>query len=353
MHPTQSRPVLPAALRLPPHRAVLRLGAGARLLGLDPAVALAVIDLPPVLAEMLDELDGPVPRAELVERAVRRGADAGVAEALLAELVEAGAVVDAAGPARRARHRADATVVVAGDGPLAVGIAVGLAHAGVGTVHTETTGTVLAGDLGTGYLDADRGHDRLAATDAALRRLCPTAGTGRPPLRSVADLVVLADALAPEPMRVAQLHATGTAHLPARLRDGVGVVGPLVLPGRTACLSCLELHRCARDAGWPTIAAQLVGRPGRADPACTAATVALATAQALAALDAAAGGPIPSPPALEATLELDPTAGTLVRRTWVPLPECWCRAATQRAPVERVTENATSAGRRDGDTIKA
>lgn len=329
--PTASAPLpappLPPSLRLAEHRAVFRRGPGARQIGLDPDTALAVDGLPPALSQMLDELGTAVPSAALVAAAARRGAEPGAAEALLRELVAAGAVVDAAAARRRDRHRADSVVVVSGAGPLAVGIAVGLTRAGVGTVHVETSATVLAEDLGTGYLDADRGRDRLAATVAAVRRLRPGARSGPPPARSVPDLVVLADASAPDPRRTAGLHVTGTAHLPVRLRDGVGVVGPLVLPGRSTCLTCLELHRRGHDPGWPDVAAQLAGCRGRADPACVVATGGLGTAQALAALDTTAAGHRP-PPVLDATLELDPSAGTLLRRAWAAHPECGCGAAT-------------------------
>ena len=217
-------------------------------------------------------------------------------------------------------------MIVVGDGPLAVGLATGLALGGVGGVHTDVSGTVVAADLGTGYLDADRGHDRARALTAAVRRLVPSARIGSPPPRLRPDLVILADAVAPDPARVSRLLAEATPHLLVRLRDGTGVVGPLVLPGRSACLGCLELHRCARDPGWPTVAAQLVDRPGRAESACTAATAAFATAQALAALDGGAPG-CPVPAVLDATLELDPAAATLIRRQWGAHPDCGCGAA--------------------------
>jgi bacteriocin biosynthesis cyclodehydratase domain-containing protein len=325
--PTAARPSPSVMLRLSPHRSVLALGPRARLLGLDPATAVAIDDLPPALAAMVDELDAPAEQNELVERAVRRGADAAEAHALVRELVAAGVLIDATVLERKARHRTESTVVVIGAGPLAVGIVLGLVQEGVGTVHVETSGPVLAADLGTGYVDDDRGSDRLRATRAALRRLCPGTGTGPPGQRLVPDLVVLTDFLSHDPGRVAQLHATGTAHLSVRVRDGIGVVGPLVLPGRTACLGCLERQRCAHDPGWPAVAAQLVGRQGRADPAAVRATAALATAQALASLDSAAGGSGP-PPALDTTLELDATAGTLLRRAWSPQPGCGCGAIT-------------------------
>jgi bacteriocin biosynthesis cyclodehydratase domain-containing protein len=316
---------LPPLLGLSPHRSVLRLGAGSRLLGLDPATALAVEDLPPPLAEMLDDLTGPVPTTQLVDRAVGRGADRTEAELLLGELVAAGALVDAAVVQRRERRRAESTAVVHGRGPLTVGVVLGLATAGVGAVHVVTSGAVLASDLGTGLVDADRGRDRASATAAALARLCPRATTGPPPQRAVPDIVVLADASAPDPVLVAELHVAGTAHMVARMRDGVGVVGPLVLPGRTTCLGCLEIERSARDPAWPAVAAQLAGTPGRADPAGVAATAGLAVAQVLVALD----GPSSTagPPTLEATLELDADAGTIVRRTWAPHPDCRCGAA--------------------------
>ena len=78
---------------------------------------------------------------------------------------------------------------------------------------------------------------RTAATTGPPPRPRPSRGwcrrpaPARPPRHLVPDLVVLADASAPDPAHVAPLMAAGTAHLPVRLRDGTGVVGPLVLPG--------------------------------------------------------------------------------------------------------------------------
>jgi bacteriocin biosynthesis cyclodehydratase domain-containing protein len=320
---------LPARLRLRPHRTVLRLGPDARLLGLDPGCAVAVERLPGALATMLDELTDPVDTVALLLRAVERGADPAVAEALLGELMRIGAVIDASILERRDRQRAASTVVIIGDGPLAVGVVLGLVQAEVGTVHTETAGSVLAADLGTGYLDADRGHERGVATRDAVRRVRPDADARAAPRRVLPDLVVLADALAPDPARVARLHVDGTAHLPVRLRDGIGVIGPLVLPGRSACLHCLELQRRARAPDWPTVAAQLSGRRGGAGAATTAATAALATAQVVAALDAMSSGGA-RPPTLETSIELDAAAGVLARRRWNPHSECDCGAVGAR-----------------------
>ncbi len=309
----------PPALRLARHRSLLPLGVTSRVVGLDPDTALVVDDLPPPLAALLDRLDRPVGLAQLVADAAAQGISAEVTEDLVTRLVEAGALVDAAEAERVTRTRVEAVVSVCGRGPLAVGIVTGLLHSGIGTVHTDTGGTVRGGDLGTGYADVDRGGQRLAATQAAVRRLLPGAVTRAPPLRSRADLVVLADET-PEPALVDRLRAGGVAHLAVRLRDGIGVVGPLVYPGRTACLGCLDRIRGDLDPRWPAVAAQLAGRAGVADPAAATATVGLAVAQAVAAIE---NGHTAT---LDATLEIDVDAGSLRRRSWSAHPDCPCGA---------------------------
>jgi bacteriocin biosynthesis cyclodehydratase domain-containing protein len=328
---------------LPTHRSLLLRGPSARLLGLDPRTALVVDDLPPPLARMLDELAAPVDRVGLLARAVQRGADRDAAEELLRSLVDAGALIDAEGPERVARQRAAAAVTVLGGGQLAAGVAVGLALAGVGSVWIDVDAEVMvqASDLGTGLLDSDRGRPAVEAIAGAVRRVAPGTSAGRPPARAAPDLCVLADAVVPEPTRLVALHRDRVAHLPVRLRDGTGLVGPLVLPGRSACLGCVELHRCASDPGWPTVSAQLVGRPGRGGPAAAAATAALGVAQVLAALDAAGGGETATPPVLGAALELDLVSGELLHRPWSAHPDCTCNAPPSAQTCEPRGERGT------------
>ena len=49
-------------------------------------------------------------------------------------------------------------------------------------------------------------------------------------------LVILSDSLVADPRMVRDLHSRGVPHLPVRVRDGTGLVGPLVIPGVTSCL---------------------------------------------------------------------------------------------------------------------
>ena len=54
--------------------------------------------------------------------------------------------------------------------------------------------------------------------------------------RTAVDLVILSDSLVADPRLVRDLHSQGVPHLPVRVRDGIGLVGPLVMPGVTSCL---------------------------------------------------------------------------------------------------------------------
>src|SRR5271168_3100729 len=74
------------------------------------------------------------------------------------------------------------------------------------------------------------------------------------------------------PRMLRDLHSQGVAHLAVRVRDGTGLVGPLVVPGVTSCLGCADLHRRDRDAAWPAVAAQLRDTVGVADRATLLAT---------------------------------------------------------------------------------
>jgi hypothetical protein len=144
-----------------------------------------------------------------------------------------------------------------------------------------------------------------------------------------ADLAVLTDFLVSDPRVVRDLHAAGVPHLPVRVRDGVGLVGPLVIPGVTSCLGCADLHRSDRDAAWPAVAAQLRDTVGNADRATVLATAALALNQidrvicAVGSGNGVSGSPAP-PSTLDATLEFDVNVGSIVARRWSRHPRCSC-----------------------------
>ena len=141
------------------------------------------------------------------------------------------------------------------------------------------------------------------------------------------DLVVLSDSLVADPRLLRDLHATGTPHLPVRVRDGAGLVGPLVVPGMTSCLRCADLHRSDRDENWPAVAAQLRDAVGNADRATVLGTAAVALNQVdrvIAAVRAGVGvDRAPHPPStLDTTLEFDVDTGSTTARRWSRHPRC-------------------------------
>jgi len=112
-------------------------------------------------------------------------------------------------------------------------------------------------------------------------------------------------------------------HLAASASEAIGVVGPLVVPGQSACLRCLDLARTDRDPAWPLILAQLAGRephPAACDAALATAVAAQTASQALAFVDRAT----PASAVVNGTLELVLPDWQWRRRTWPPHHKCSC-----------------------------
>jgi len=275
---------------LDPAMPVLLRPDGAVQVGWDPRRAVMV--RPPCglaaaeLATLLRSMRSPTPISELRRQAVDRGLQDGASLAnLVAQLVGAGVATEC----RRPRGRA-ASIRIHGRGPLSELIVEALRCSGA----------------------------RVAQSSQPHAAVSPDA----------VDLVVLSDYLVADPRMVRDLHTRGVPHLPVRVRDGTGLVGPLVIPGATACLGCTDLHRSDRDAAWPAIAAQLRDTVGVADRATLLATAALALSQVnrvIAAVRGQQAVPDPAPPpALNATLEFDLNAGSIVARQWTKHPLCSC-----------------------------
>lgn len=270
--------------RLRPRVTVLVRPTGVVQLGWDPETALVLgpedMDGETVLA-FLRLLDGLRTRPQIIWRAGECGIDPERAVALLTLIDEAGLLDHPEDRAGRVR-----AVRVHGLGPLSDAVSAGLRTLGVRPTRS-------------------RDHSPDAAAVRTWR----------------SDLVVLADALMPDPRLVNDLVLHRIPHLQLRIRDNKGVIGPLVLPGVTSCLRCADLIRAQNDADWPHLAAQLLGRVGHASPAGIAATTAVALGELEAILDCS---PRRAPATLNATVELDLDSHVLDRRAWARHPDCAC-----------------------------
>jgi len=235
------------------------------------------------------------------------------------------------GAAAVLQRRRTATVAVHGSSRLATTLAATLATAGVGWIQLVHGGEVSAGDACPGGVTpADEGRRFAVAAEEALRRYGPDIRTGPIPPERATDLVVLTDPAPLDPTLRSALHQDRVPHLPAGVDGLRAVIGPLVLPGRSSCLNCADLHRTDRDPAWPALAVQLGARPRRriySDTALCLAAVGVAVGQALAHLDRQQ-----QPVTLGASLEWQLPDWRLRRRSWPAHHDCDCGAATAKAP---------------------
>ncbi|MFC8034435.1 ThiF family adenylyltransferase [Streptomyces griseoincarnatus] len=209
-------------------------------------------------------------------------------------------------PLRVLAARRSMRVQVRGVGRVGATVAALLSGAGVGEVEVRDVGRVEPWDVAPGGLPADAvGERREEAARRVVRRCAPDRsprGSIRSPLAGDVtgrSLVVLAPrddvaVHAPDPVSAEPLLVSGTPHLHAGVVEGTGVVGPLVLPGESACTGCLQEDRIDRDPAWPRLVAQWRSgrqrRVGACDLALAATVAGLAATHALAFLD----GRVPS-----------------------------------------------------------
>jgi hypothetical protein len=247
---------------------------------------------------------GPLPErllADVGAMAARRGDEAG---SLVA--------------ARRAK-----TVRILGGDRTAPALAALLAAAGVGCIEAPMDGRVrLHQTMPGGLAPGDEGRGWREAVAATVRRAAPES-PGLPAARgSAPDLVVLATSRPIDDDTRDRLHRDATPHLVLGVDAVRGIVGPLVVPGLTSCLRCLDLHRGDRDPAWWALSAQLATAPARAevsDVALCAIIAGVAAAQVLALLDGE------WPATCDGTLELVLPDWRLRRRSRPPHRDCACR----------------------------
>ncbi len=142
------------------------------------------------LATLLRTMHSQVPMSEPQRQA--EGLSDGEVSDLVAQLVTAGVATRG----HRQQPARSASIRVHGRGPLSELLIEGLRCSGSRVKHSSQP------------------HAAVTATEA--------------------DLVVLSDNLIADPHMLRDLHSQSVAHLAVRVRDGVGLVGPLVIPGVTS-----------------------------------------------------------------------------------------------------------------------
>lgn len=160
---------------------------------------------------------------------------------------------------------------------------------------------------------------------AAATRLLTSAGigtvvprdaspTGRPPDADVALVVAGGE---PARERLDTFVRAAVPHLLLTADAARVTLGPLVVPGVTACVRCLDAHRGERDPRRATVLEQCRrGSDGTGDPVLLAAGLAAAVADVVGLVDG------DRPATWSATLALD--GGPPAVRAWTRHPHCGC-----------------------------
>lgn len=344
--PERRRPALAPAMRR------LWRDATTLQLGRSPGSAVVLGGLDPATRGVITLLDGTRDPRQVVAEAAALGCPAEQALALLRLLDEQCLLQEAAqaagldlgererlapdhaalallrgeAAAEVTRRRLATRVRVVGAGRVGAPLAAMLCAAGIGAVDVLDGGAARPSDASVGGLvPDDTGRRRDEAAAARARACCVDEDRAAAGSRGRPDLVVLAPVAAASLEEDLSAVPPGVPHLLAEVREAVGVVGPLVVPGSTACLHCLDLTRTDLDPGWPAIAAQLASPHSGVAPADGTLAVAVASQACLQLLSAVDGGGVPA--TADGTLELAPPDWRWRRRSWRPHPDCHCDAA--------------------------
>lgn len=290
---------------------VLRRAAGELQVGLDPARAVVLPDRPPVRA-LLSALTSPAaPRPQEY--------DAGALDQLLTSdlLVDADTLMPLLPADEGARGGVAAVAAQDGDD-----VTERLRAREGAVVEVRSCGGSAAPALRehlVGLLRAS-GVGRHGPTRTATRR------TSRDP-RETAHLGVLVCAGEPAREKLDGWMRAGLPHLLLRFVEGHAVIGPLVLPGETACLRCLDAHHTDVDPSWPLLVAQYAAAVARqredtvpepVDPVLAALAVAWAAREVVSHVEGRRVSTV------SATIRLDPHLTALETRAWPRHPECGC-----------------------------
>ena len=140
----------------------------------------------------------------------------------------------------------------------------------------------------------------------------------RPSPAEIDLTIIVSDAAETDRLIADDLVRLDQPHLVLRPAGDLVTVGPLVIPGRTACLRCTDLTRRDADTAWPALLDQLTRLRLPIPVALGSWAASMAATQALAFLRGR------TPEACGSTLELSEHDLVTRWRTWLAHPGCGC-----------------------------
>lgn len=302
--------------RLAPNTPVLQRGHDAVQIGLSPGPAVILQDMDPSIGTVISLLDG----CHHVREIHATGQlDPGLIDWTLSALDQAGLLSEGVRP-RPARSEL-ARIRLVGAGTLGKEMARHLARPDVDVLYLVDNNPLdssLYPGLPRGATCAEALRRQLLAMIPAGQRVVAVNHWTKPEGAACHFTIVATDAAECDRAISDSLLRDDQSHLFVRtLGEGV-VVGPLVVPGQSACMRCLDLTRCEADANWPLLVAQLPRIRTTPVPLLTHWAAAVAATQVWAFL----GGHRPE--SFGSTIEITPDSYATRLRRWPMHPACGC-----------------------------
>ena len=311
---------VPVKLRYPklrPQIPVLRRADGEVQVGIDPETALIFSE--PKLVSVLLALKGADHVRDVRDAGAAAGLRADEVDETLRVLDDAGMLLEGWSGSKSQDAQRRQSVRMIGAGSLGTAIARLLAQSRIGRLWLVDTEPSEASHRPSGGTRASRAEALCASlTDEFAMPVATATHWSRPSAAEIDLTVITSDAAEVDRLAADDLVRLDQPHLVVRSAGDLVTVGPLVIPGRTACLRCTDLRRRDSDTAWPVLLDQLTRLRLPVPAALSSWTAAVAVTQALAFMR---GG---KPEACGSTLELSQHDLVTRWRTWTAHPGCGC-----------------------------
>lgn len=274
-------------LRLAPTVFILRRNKNEIQIGLNPKTSLA---MPVILADVLTKFDGSNSVQQIINSATSIDLDPGSLLNLIEHLVNIKLLIEAPSELKtltknQASHLLDAQrdtnsnpisikrrtnshIAIVGAGRLGTSLALLLGNSGFANLRVIDANKVTATDLlpwGASRIDIGIRRDYVVQTLLERIHSGQLKTVRQKETRQKPDLVIYApDPISDIPWLNPQLTdwaiSTDIPHLIAATCPTSSLVSPILKPGKDGCVRCFHFFQTDRDAAWPQLITQLVGR---------------------------------------------------------------------------------------------
>jgi hypothetical protein len=325
-------------LRLDPRRPIVWRTPNSLQIGVDPALAV-LFDVSVGESRVIDALVTGVTRSGLDMLAYRAAVSPAQVERLLLSLT---AALLPSSP--DADSRPTHSLAVRGHGIGAdriVGVLLEEGHQVTSALASEGVSFINRAGAGRGSVSGrggGSGNGAGSGNGRTRRRVRPAAGAAAADPGEQPFAAILVSTHVVDPHEHLRWLRRDIRHLPVVFGEAGVTIGPLVIAGTTACLSCVEQQRTRVDSSRPAIMAQLWGTAAAAETTSWATEAAVEVVRMLRAS-------IRNSKAAAFSVRLDTQTGERRVRVWRATDECGCRELSRLVPVsEPLSEPLYAAG---------